>query len=232
VWLRLGVEGVLIVLSILAAFAIDAWWDARADHRARQQILLNLKQDFEQNLVIVDTAYARHGRIKAAARELLGQMGPRGSREFTDDSIASLLQRVMDRERLQPVQGSLTSLLNSGQWDLLENDALQSALAEWPTHVARVNSREDQAIEGINNRLIPRIHSLVPIRDIDMVMPQFREVGPSRFPMDYDLLLSDMVFEGAVDERWWDEDSILANLERVRESIERILELIESELVG
>ncbi len=231
-WKRLALEGVVIVGSILLAFGLQAWWDARSDHRAQQEILRNLRQDFEQNLVFVDTASARHARIKDAAKALLQFTGPNSSTQNEQDSIAQLIEGVLYYNRLQPVQGGLTSLLNSGQWDLLQNNELQSVLAEWPTGIAALNNREDRAIEGITNRLLPRIWQLVPVRSIDIIQPEFREVGPSRFPASYDMLLRDQVFEGAVTERWWDAQNAMIMLESIRESTQHVLELIEMEIDG
>jgi hypothetical protein len=41
------VEGVVIVASILLAFALDAWWDSRGQRREEIQVLENLRSDFQ-----------------------------------------------------------------------------------------------------------------------------------------------------------------------------------------
>ena len=40
------VEGLVIVLSILLAFAIDAWWDERQERIEEGEILHGLNQEF------------------------------------------------------------------------------------------------------------------------------------------------------------------------------------------
>ena len=45
-WLRVAIEGLVIVSSILLAFGIDAWWDERQEHREEQQILQDLQEEF------------------------------------------------------------------------------------------------------------------------------------------------------------------------------------------
>lgn len=42
---RFLTEGLVIVASILVAFAIDAWWDGRQEDRARHALLAALRQD-------------------------------------------------------------------------------------------------------------------------------------------------------------------------------------------
>ena len=46
-WPRVLVEGVVIVGSILLAFGIDAWWDARKERDRESQLLVGLLGDFE-----------------------------------------------------------------------------------------------------------------------------------------------------------------------------------------
>ncbi len=49
-WLRILVEGVVIVGSILLAFAIDAWWDGRQDRTQEQAYLRMLATDMQETL--------------------------------------------------------------------------------------------------------------------------------------------------------------------------------------
>ncbi len=45
-WLRVFVEGVVIVGSILLAFGIDAWWEERSDAALEQRLLISLLAEF------------------------------------------------------------------------------------------------------------------------------------------------------------------------------------------
>ncbi len=45
-WKRLSAEGAAIVVSILLAFWIDAWWDARNDLAEEREILVGLEAEF------------------------------------------------------------------------------------------------------------------------------------------------------------------------------------------
>lgn len=45
-WKRHAVEGAAIVISILLAFAIDAWWEERGDRQAEVLLLQRLQADF------------------------------------------------------------------------------------------------------------------------------------------------------------------------------------------
>ena len=45
-WKRLAVEAAAIVVSILLAFGIDAWWDARNDVVEEREILIGLEIEY------------------------------------------------------------------------------------------------------------------------------------------------------------------------------------------
>ena len=47
-WLRVFVEGVVIVGSIRLAFGIQAWWDERGASAASRQLLQDLLAEFGQ----------------------------------------------------------------------------------------------------------------------------------------------------------------------------------------
>jgi hypothetical protein len=229
-WKRLSVEAAAIVGSILLAFAIDAWWDGKQQRQELEEILRSLHDDFSQNLVIIDAASEGHKNIRRAAEHLMKYTGTDGIGNGSPEEIAQAILAISDRALLQPRRGSLDSILNSGRWESLDNVELRSELAEWPAILAHLNTRESQGIETVTDHLELRIQQLVPIRTISMLASPFQHIGPSQFPMNYDVLLSDMIFESIVDERWWDSYSSLIRMEDLRESTTKILLLLEAEL--
>jgi hypothetical protein len=48
-WVRIIAEGAAIVVSILLAFGIQAWWEGRQERRVELDILSGLRSDFEAN---------------------------------------------------------------------------------------------------------------------------------------------------------------------------------------
>ena len=59
-WKRLFAEGTAIVLSILLAFAIDAWWEDRSDQQAEQLLFQRLKADFTEIREAICSLKAEH----------------------------------------------------------------------------------------------------------------------------------------------------------------------------
>ena len=47
---RLVAEGLVVIASILIAFALDAWWDRQAERRVEEAHLHALRSDYQQNV--------------------------------------------------------------------------------------------------------------------------------------------------------------------------------------
>ena len=60
-WGMLLSEMVLIVASILLAFALDSWWDERKDRAEEAEILHGLQQEFLLNRSLLQSRVDQHG---------------------------------------------------------------------------------------------------------------------------------------------------------------------------
>ena len=70
-WKRLVAEAAAIVLSILLAFAIDAWWDDRGERRAEQLLLQRLKADFLDIQSALELIASEHRETSAGCIALM-----------------------------------------------------------------------------------------------------------------------------------------------------------------
>ena len=70
-WRRIAVESVAIVISILFAFAIDAWWEERQERVEETEILVGLEQEFRETQTLIEDKLRQYGLMKTAVAELL-----------------------------------------------------------------------------------------------------------------------------------------------------------------
>jgi hypothetical protein len=54
-WKRFLVEGVVILVSILLAFSIDAWWDSRIEQQREREQLVSMLAEFKADLTGLDS---------------------------------------------------------------------------------------------------------------------------------------------------------------------------------
>ena len=70
-WPRILVEGVAIVVSILLAFGIQAWWEGVQEREEEQDALASILQEFETNSAEREADLGRHQRHLSAAISLI-----------------------------------------------------------------------------------------------------------------------------------------------------------------
>jgi len=88
-WLKLAAEGVLIVLSILAAFGIDAWWAGRQEARDLRTALAALTTGLEESRPSVERHQSRVSVLTAALGRFIGAE-PGDTLEAPADSVGSV----------------------------------------------------------------------------------------------------------------------------------------------
>lgn len=120
-------EGIAIVVSILLAFAIDAWWDYRQLRAEEQQVLVALRQDFLANRAEardVITVHERGGRLIAAAHA----RSRAGTAALEPDSATATLLALAAPRTFDAVRGTLDALIGSGRLDLIRDAELRHGL--------------------------------------------------------------------------------------------------------
>lgn len=139
---RLIAEGLVIVLSILLAFGIDAWWDSSREREREHAYLRQLANDLEGTLEnnaffgaradSTDQVVARLARAYYAA-----QPPPVDSLEKWWDEIGYWV--------VQPRLGTVQALVTTGDLTLIRNDSLRASL---PSYLANVTAFEGFEAEG------------------------------------------------------------------------------------
>lgn len=75
-WLRIFAEGTAIVISILLAFAIDAWWQRRAELEQAHILIAGLYADFAASQDHVEKWLAGNTGVRRGTAELLRPARP------------------------------------------------------------------------------------------------------------------------------------------------------------
>ena len=145
-------EGLGIVLSILLAFAIDAWWTDVQVRREVQQHLLALvgeveaaRQGFEARIEQYRTADATIGHLIGAA-----QAYPPNSTEFEP-----LFFELGPFAAYQPPQAALDDLVNSGTMAQIEDDDVRRAVAAYIRALERDLAEQTRLKDNWFNEMQP-----------------------------------------------------------------------------
>ena len=129
-WGFLLTEGLLIVVSILFAFALDSWWDERQDRKDEQAILQALHDEFTANREVIDhyRGMNRDGIESLEAFLQASEAGHWTSGKRTEDEALAYLIVVPTPD---VGSGVLNALIGSGRIELLQDENLRIRLANW-----------------------------------------------------------------------------------------------------
>ena len=128
-WKRIAVEAVVIVASILLAFAIDAWWD---DREARHQLsleLVNVMGELQENRKRVELEIGVLTQITTAGSDLLGIMAENESASVVTIPDSTAWLTTVWSPTLDASFGAVDALVSSGRLAQVENLELRTGLA-------------------------------------------------------------------------------------------------------
>lgn len=117
---RFIAEGVVIVVSILLAFGVDAWWDGFQESRRRSALVAGLVSDFDATRDRLSSAAASGDSI---IQRISDYFSLRGSPELPSlDSTQFLAHALaLPPPEYAPILGNYDAALQSGEMALLDN---------------------------------------------------------------------------------------------------------------
>ena len=195
-WKRLLIEGFVIVVSILLAFAIDAWWDERQQLSDAEDQAARVVAELRVNVELLEYQDESLSIAIGAAKEFLGMFGP-SPEPTTASGIGSLMGRLYSVPTLALERNASADFLSSGQLTEGRWAEFRSSLANTLSGT-RTAERSSVELRAMRPAIGDRLHSYVPglelVRDHELM----REYQPSQFEADTTGLLSDMRFEGLI----------------------------------
>lgn len=146
VWQRFLAEGLLIVVSILLAFWIDAWSAKRQEATRGREYLALLASDLRWSISNNETFSANAGGPERAVAQLVRayyepELPPR-------DSLATWFAHVTEWWVVQPRLGTAKMLVATGDLDLLPDDSLRARLPAYLTIMSEFEHFEDLGTEN------------------------------------------------------------------------------------
>lgn len=232
-WGRVLAEGAVIVVSILLAFSIDAWW-ARLGERSQERVALDgLEADFTGYLEILEGVRASNERRAAAARVLVGLAGPHPSGVDEDEVHGLLGQIVIYRSIILPA-GTLGSLLETDGLSLISDPAVRLELVAWTRVLDLAGERNDYLVEQareLDAFLKPRYPMDGILRRAEaqiLEVPLDEAMTETRFPARVASLLSDQEFANHI--AFAEDASVLLidSVDQLAEEAARVLALVRA----
>jgi len=162
-WGFLITEMVLIVASILLAFALDSWWGERKDREEEREILIGLRDEFTHGRNLLVDRIEQH---EADLRKMETLLAATHQGEWTSSeySVDATLAAMIAPPTTELARGVLDGLISSGRIELLQNRKLRGLLAGWANVFGEVSDDEHMSRALVFDRVVPyMIEHAVPI---------------------------------------------------------------------
>ena len=127
-WSRVIVEGVVIVVSILLAFGIDAWWSRLQEAEELQQTLGSLEAAFVENVEGIDEQLDRSDEFRERL-ETFFETSPTAALTIPEDVAHLILTAIHLQVTADLNNDYLSQLVDAA--DLSSQPLLQQHIARW-----------------------------------------------------------------------------------------------------
>ena len=230
-------ESVVIVASILLAFAIQAWWDERQEQITVERLLSSFLAEYQNNIELVheDLRYRRAvERTTLQLFELAASPSPPDAK-VVDELIGGLFWI----ESPGATWGALESLVTGSQLELIANVELRERLASLHT--------DRTTIERVGKEEMTNLEDLIAFLRLNASMPQLANTAtakrnpgnnevvyeynlPLRTMRDHSELLGNSEFLGHLVRKLWHQLDATNRNERFLAESESLVALVQNEL--
>lgn len=227
-WLRILAEGSAIVVSILLAFAIDAWWQRQKQLEQVATLVTGLHSDFVASQAHAEQWMNGNRKILDALTRFRDALAAAPAGEQVTVPLEWVVAAV-GAPTYSPTDATLRMAVSSGQVELIENVELRIRLAEWRQQLD--DTQEDELLirEIVVHHLVPALSEQVRLAkafEFDSIVGWFLD--------DPDLRLDGTVqvtatprLEGALAERVFYATFVVDGLGDIRDRQAEILRLLE-----
>jgi hypothetical protein len=171
-WKRISAEGAAIVVSILLAFSIQAWWDDRNELKLEQRLLAALLVEFEQNGELLRQAREEYERRYVDARRVLELMDGDPA-EINEKEFDRLVGSMLRRQTFHLESGAHDGLLAAGELSLIRDEVLRNRLAAWPSYAAEWSEEQEFVFSFVAEVMVPYLAGRARLRNVRRTFPPF-----------------------------------------------------------
>lgn len=231
-WARISAEGAVIVVSILLAFSIDAWWENRTEREAELWLLDRLHSDFSEIQSNLEIVRADHQQTYDACVAILDVAAAGEPLPLTPEVDRNIGRIFLVSRTFNPGSGAVAVFLNSSASRLVRNQPLADLLVQWSGIVEDLQEEEAQLQKGVSERWTPYLAGrginlgpyLTAVDPVMTGMPQHVSKPAERTP-----LIVDAEFLNHVISRYTWQKLALRDLAPLERTVEEILGLLDDE---
>jgi hypothetical protein len=221
-------EIILVVIGILIALQINNWNNQNQNLRKEQEILKNLKAEFQQNLDELNRDHKINQEALAASYQLLTIDKVK---KVDPQLIDNLLGTAYDFATFDARVGVVNDVIASGKLELIRDPELRLILNQW---TGELNDYIEDVIIRRNfwsnnfdilNRHIPHRNTDASSDRPDYSRPY--KIEPIEVPQEnYQNFINDLTVDGALFSHYYNQSFVTSNEKEIKKFLEKIIDLI------
>ena len=226
-------EILVVVVGILIALQINNWNESQKELKKEQQILLNLRNEFQQNIKELQFDHTiNEGCINA----IVAILNFDDTKDFETKTIDSLIGQMYNFATFDARLGVMNNIISSGNLELISDSKLKYALNQWTGELE--DYKEDVIIRReywVNN--VPSIiYKFLPIRNADASMDRedYKRnivIEPIQVPKsNYIAFLTDLEVDSMLFDYYMNQSYVTVNENNIMKFLEDTLRLIEANI--
>ena len=217
---RLATEGLTILASILLAFGIDAWWDARNERRVEGQYLSALRVEFQRALREISGDLEDQEMLRSQLSYFIHQSSA------PPDSVRTILSFAAGANNIAPPTSVMEEIVSSGRLQVIRSTAIREAIVAYRQMLEKIEANERVHHDFVNERFVPYLSANMPLWGI---VGPFEQGAALPFASDEELetLQRDERFQNIMIERLARLERGLPRVRSTREQLELLISLLD-----
>lgn len=170
---KLALEGAVVVVSILIAFALDAWWDDRQLQQQTVEDLAIVEYELTENIRLVQLTMDIMAQVVAANNALISELMTHPDSAMVEIEDTTLFWGLFSNPTFDPSLGGTDAWIAAGRLGGLGSPLLRQRLASVRGKVEDVVEEQRVAREIAVHEIYPLIKD--QIGDISLVQKLFSD---------------------------------------------------------
>jgi len=170
---KLALEGAVVVVSILIAFALDAWWEDRQVRQETAEDLAIVEYELAENIRLVQVTMDIMSQVVTANKELIAELLTHSDSAMIEVEDATVFWSLFSHPTLDPSLGGTDAWIAAGRLGGLDSSLLRQRLASVRGKVGDVVEEQRVAREIAVREIYPLIKD--DIGDIGLVQQMFSD---------------------------------------------------------
>jgi hypothetical protein len=225
-WRSALLDGVAVLLGILLAFSIDAWWDLRGQREEARSYLAAIETELVSNReALVEELEIIRGWVTQSEGFLNDVVGPDASPTY--DQIREMVWLTGPNRTTPIARAAIDDLVSSGGFQVIEAPELRRALANYVRALDNDASELEDVRDFFNLHILPYHIAEGSFTEFDWEAGLELPESPVTFDMNTAAFAGNRVYANLLISRILEFGNLINSHRELIDRIDAVLELME-----